>query len=161
MSVIVNPRKASPELLAQLADLISQQTSTMKPTKETSEYYVIDYVQKSESAWVLFAHKEQEEEQYVIKLLRHYNDKRYNLTSLSRRQHCQIEALAWNSRFSPAIYIGLASTYNLQIQQKRIVVSEPPSSMLRAAPKKRFGRCNALESTPPESTLPEGGTMVL
>lgn len=125
MSVIVNPRKASPELLAQLADLISQQTSTMKPTKETSEYYVIDYVQKSESAWVLFAHKEQEEEQYVIKLLRHYNDKRYNLTSLSRRQHCQIEALAWNSRFSPAIYIGLASTYNLQIQQKRIVVSHP------------------------------------
>src|SRR3954466_9222220 len=41
------------------------------------------------------------------------------------------------------------------------MVSEPPSSMLRAAPKNRFGRCNALESTPPESTLPEGGTTVL
>ena len=37
----------------------------------------------------------------------------------------------------------------------------PPSSMLRAAPKNRFGRCRALESTPPESTLPEGGTTVL
>jgi hypothetical protein len=42
-----------------------------------------------------------------------------------------------------------------------MIVSEPPSSMLRAAPKKRFGRCSAFESTPPESTLPEGGTIVL
>ena len=42
-----------------------------------------------------------------------------------------------------------------------MMVSEPPSSMLRADPKKRFGRCKAFESTPPESTLPEGGTMVL
>ncbi len=37
----------------------------------------------------------------------------------------------------------------------------PPSSMLRAAPKKRFGRCSALASTPPVSTLPELGTTVL
>jgi len=41
------------------------------------------------------------------------------------------------------------------------MVSEPPSSMLRAAPKKRFGRCRALASTPPVSTLPEAGTTVL
>ncbi len=42
-----------------------------------------------------------------------------------------------------------------------MIVSEPPSSMLRAAPKKRLGRCSALASTPPESTLPEGGTIAL
>src|SRR6202020_251098 len=42
-----------------------------------------------------------------------------------------------------------------------IIVSEPPSSMLRAAPKKRFGRCSALASTPPVNTLPEDGTTVL
>src|ERR1700710_1574223 len=36
-----------------------------------------------------------------------------------------------------------------------MMVSEPPSSMLRAAPKKRFGRCSALASTPPVSTLPD------
>ena len=29
------------------------------------------------------------------------------------------------------------------------MVSEPPFSILRAAPKKRFGLCNALASTPP------------
>jgi len=38
-----------------------------------------------------------------------------------------------------------------------MIVSEPPSSMLRAAPKKRFGFCSALLSRPPDSTFPEGG----
>src|SRR5258707_7012310 len=42
-----------------------------------------------------------------------------------------------------------------------MMVSQPPSSILRAAPKKRFGRCSALASTPPVSTLPEEGTTVL
>ena len=37
----------------------------------------------------------------------------------------------------------------------------PPSSMLRAAPKNRFGLCRALASTPPERILPECGTSVL
>ena len=41
------------------------------------------------------------------------------------------------------------------------MVSEPPSSMLRAAPKNRFGRYRALASTPPVRTLPELGTTVL
>ena len=42
-----------------------------------------------------------------------------------------------------------------------MMVSEPPSSMFRAAPKNRFGFCNAFESSPPDSTLPEGGMTVL
>ena len=42
-----------------------------------------------------------------------------------------------------------------------MIESEPPSSMLRAAPKKRLGRCSALASTPPESTLPEEGQVAL
>jgi len=49
----------------------------------------------------------------------------------------------------------------VSISAVAMMVIDPPSSMLRAAPKKRLGRCNAFESTPPESTLPEGGTMVL
>ena len=42
-----------------------------------------------------------------------------------------------------------------------MIVSDPPSSTLRAAPKKRLGRWRALESTPPDNTLPEGGTIAL
>ena len=49
----------------------------------------------------------------------------------------------------------------VSISAVAMMVSEPPSSMLRAAPKKRFGRCSALASTPPVSTLPEVGTTVL
>src|SRR5207237_369002 len=42
-----------------------------------------------------------------------------------------------------------------------MMVSEPPSSMLRAAAKKRRGRCSALASRPPESTLPDDGMTAL
>ncbi|EJW95107.1 hypothetical protein EVA_16787 [gut metagenome] len=42
-----------------------------------------------------------------------------------------------------------------------MIVKEPPSSRLRAAPKMRFGRCRALASTPPVSTLPDDGITVL
>ena len=41
------------------------------------------------------------------------------------------------------------------------IVSEPPPSMLRAAPKKRFGRWRASASTPPVRILPEWGCTVL
>jgi hypothetical protein len=42
-----------------------------------------------------------------------------------------------------------------------MMVKEPPFSILRAEPTKRFGFCKALASTPPESTLPEAGATVL
>ena len=42
----------------------------------------------------------------------------------------------------------------VSIQAVEIIVNDPPSSTLRAAPKKRFGLNNAFESTPPERTLP-------
>ena len=42
-----------------------------------------------------------------------------------------------------------------------MIVRDPPSSMFLAAPKKRLGLCRALASTPPESTLPDAGEMVL
>ena len=49
----------------------------------------------------------------------------------------------------------------VSIRAVAIMVREPPSSMLRAAPKKRLGLCRALASTPPVSILPEVGTTVL
>ena len=41
------------------------------------------------------------------------------------------------------------------------MVKDPPPSILRAAPKNRFGRCNAFASTPPDKILPEAGLTVL
>jgi len=49
----------------------------------------------------------------------------------------------------------------VSISAVAMMVRLPPSSMLRAAPKKRLGRCSALASTPPVSTLPDEGTTVL
>jgi aminoglycoside phosphotransferase family enzyme len=124
VTVIVSPRKASPELLAPLSDLISKNASIMSRGKRTKECYAIDQIQKSESAWILFAHRERrEKERYVIKLLCHYNDRRYHLESLLRRQQCQIEALNCNSIFSPNVYVGLANAYQLRTQQ--LVLGRP------------------------------------
>ena len=62
--------------------------------------------------------------------------------------------------------IGNYGVNRRDVESRRIflramIVKEPPSSILRAAPKKRFGRCSALASSPPERTLPDGGCTVL
>ena len=49
----------------------------------------------------------------------------------------------------------------VSINAVAIMVNDPPPSILRAAPKKRFGFCNALASTLPVSTLPDAGATVL
>ncbi len=49
----------------------------------------------------------------------------------------------------------------VSVRAVAIMVREPPFSMLRAAPKKRFGFCSAFASTPPESILPDAGDTVL
>ena len=41
------------------------------------------------------------------------------------------------------------------------IVNEPPFSIFRAAPKNRFGLCNAFASTPPDKTFPDAGETVL
>ena len=42
-----------------------------------------------------------------------------------------------------------------------IIVKEPASSVLRAAPKNRFGCCKAFASIPPVRILPDDGATVL
>ena len=43
----------------------------------------------------------------------------------------------------------------VSMRQVPMIVSEPPSSAFRAAPKRRFGRSSARLSTPPVSVRPE------
>ena len=49
----------------------------------------------------------------------------------------------------------------VSISAVAMIVSDPPFSMFRAAPKKRFGFCSALASTPPVRILPDAGDTVL
>jgi hypothetical protein len=74
----------------------------------------------------------------------------------------------WRSSTSSMLPVPLnsskiTSSMRLPVSTSAVatMVSEPPSSMLRAAPKKRFGLCSALASTPPERILPECGTVTL
>ena len=57
----------------------------------------------------------------------------------------------------------ITSSMRLPVSIKAVamMVSEPPSSMFRAAAKNRRGRCKAFASIPPERTLPEGGVTAL
>ena len=45
----------------------------------------------------------------------------------------------------------------VSVRAVEIIESEPPFSMFLAAPKNRFGLCNAFASTPPERIFPEEG----
>ena len=49
----------------------------------------------------------------------------------------------------------------VSVKAVAIIVKEPPPSMFLAAPKKRFGLCNALASIPPERIFPDAGATVL
>lgn len=72
--------------------------------------YDIEKKLSSQPACLLFAHQHEDvAEPVVIKILRSYRDPRYRLKSRAERQSCQLEALAWNTKFAKDIYIGLAS----------------------------------------------------
>ena len=55
----------------------------------------------------------------------------------------------------------ITSSIRLPVSMSAVamIVKLPPSSTFLAAPKKRFGLCRALESSPPERILPLGGTV--
>jgi aminoglycoside phosphotransferase family enzyme len=81
-----------------------------KASKDTSEAtFVIEHELSSKPARLFFAHQQTDtNNEVVIKILCRYEDTRYKLKTLSKRQMCQLEALQWNTRFANDIYIGLA-----------------------------------------------------
>ena len=86
----------------------------------------------------------------------------------------RIKTLELSDQEVEAVRDAIANAYDVSIEKGypsifepvsvsavAMMVSEPPPSMLRAAPKKRLGFCSALASTPPVSTFPEAGATVL
>lgn len=70
--------------------------------KDDVHRYIIEDVCQSENAYLLFTHH------YVIKILRPFQDKRYQLSLLDQRHRCLIEGLEWNRKFANHIHLGLA-----------------------------------------------------
>lgn len=72
--------------------------------------YEILSKRETEASLLLFVQDPVTKRPMVMKILRPYQDPRYpTRVTLSGRQMCQVEALQWNRKFSPGIYIGLAS----------------------------------------------------
>ncbi len=84
-------------------------TDGQNPRKSNPEVhtYEIRKTRSSESAMIFFAYCLDTKQRIVIKVLRDYKDTRYNLTDPQKRLECQIEALQWNQKFTPDIYLGL------------------------------------------------------
>ena len=73
-----------------------------------------------------------------------------------KRRHTLTEQNERRAQIDAAIV-----AFRERVNAVAMIVSDPPSSMLRAAPKKRFGFCSAFESRPPERILPDDGATVL
>ena len=82
------------------------------PALSVYNTYKISHRQESESAWIFFIHDKSTQKHMVAKVLRPYSDLRYNLSNVTERQRCQLEAFHHNRLFTPEVYIGLAKLYN-------------------------------------------------
>jgi aminoglycoside phosphotransferase family enzyme len=122
---VISPCEASTEALRSLYQMLasSQQLGTVLPGTERS-LFKIENIRKSESAWILFVQPSVGSERLVIKVLCDYEDTRYQQASIKKRQNCQLEALTWNSVFSPHNYYGIARIRDLWVEQKQIVLDQ-------------------------------------
>ena len=77
---------------------------------DTQEYiiYRVKKTMHSSSAIIIFARHPHTNDPVVLKILRKMKDERYNLSTIEKRQQCQIEAMEWNPKFTSDIYFGLA-----------------------------------------------------
>ena len=97
-------------------------------------------------------------------------------SSSSLRVPDGLTSTAGNTRRSAILRSSLSSALPVPLNSSKItvspvepvstiavamIVSEPPSSMLRAAPRKRFGGYSAVESTPPDRMRPDAGDALL
>jgi aminoglycoside phosphotransferase family enzyme len=126
MVAVVNPCKASSRRLMPL----SQELSDYRPQKLYSNYisirhyYKIEYIRKSENAWLLFVRHMASGEKIVLKILCKYKDTRYSLEAVIERQQCQLEALQWNRVFTPEVYMGLARICDFDLNRETIVIED-------------------------------------
>ena len=119
-------------------DLISEPVHTLRditedstpevvpsyPTLPVLTRYIITSRQASESAWIFFTSDPSTFKPLVMKVLRPFRDKRYDLSSVTERQRCQFEAFQQNSVFTPEVYIGLACLHNQPSEEDHILIGD-------------------------------------
>ena len=133
MAVVYESSALTDELQSEISSSLDAPVTS--PLSIFAHPYSIEDKRVSECAWVLFAQDElSPDECRVIKILREYQDLRYNLSTIDRRQHCQLEALLRNRTFSPEVYIGLAPVIEFDLDQGFVsigdVIEHPTKEML-------------------------------
>src|SRR6266566_5991867 len=102
---------------------------------EYTDFQITDW-NKSPSAQLFLVSHNRTEQQSVIKMLCSYQDTRYSLKTLAKRQQCLLEALQRNRVFTPELYIGLAPLYHLDPHKRTIrigeVTEDPAQTLLDA-----------------------------
>ena len=94
------------------------------PGNTTGTYFKIQYVFSGETTQLLFAEKPSTHQQFVIKILKKYEDLRYHMGTVNERQQCQLEALKRNRQFTSDVYIGLARLNSLDLATKEVYLDE-------------------------------------
>ena len=112
------------ELLYSIVNPADKSTAIPLDPTLAQAYYEIKYIRPSENAWLFFTRNTVTNSHVVIKILRQLKDTRYNLGTISERQHCQLEALRWNQVFTRGVYLGLARICDFDLRRKRIGISE-------------------------------------
>jgi aminoglycoside phosphotransferase family enzyme len=104
-------------------------------TSEYTDFQITDW-NKSPSAQLFLVSHNRTEQQSVIKMLCSYQDTRYSLKTLAKRQQCLLGALQRNRVFTPELYIGLAPLYHLDPHKRTIrigeVIENPTQTLLDA-----------------------------
>lgn len=126
MAAVVNPCKATSRRLMPLSQELSYHRPQQIYTNYISirHYYKIEYIRKSENAWLLFVRHMASGGNIVLKILCKYKDTRYSLEAVIERQQCQLEALQWNRALTPEVYMGLARICDFDLNRETIVIED-------------------------------------
>ncbi len=93
-------------------------------SSEVLTSYTIECRQESAWALILFTRHECSSRPLAIKVLREYQDTRYSLETLEKRQQYQLETLKRNRIFTPDVYLGIARVHALDLRAKTIQLGE-------------------------------------
>src|SRR6266568_1477016 len=112
-----------PELLCETSSSPPIFTNFFRSSSQYADCQISDW-NRSLSALLFLVWHEATGQGLVIKMLRPYQDTRYSLETLDKRQRCLLEALQRNRVFTPELYLGLAPVYHLDLSQSTICIGE-------------------------------------
>ncbi len=134
--IVLSSASISHERLCETSPASLVPPNFSRGTSQCTDWQITDW-NTSPSALLFLARHEVTGQQLIIKMLRKYQDTRYSLETLSKRQQCLLEALQRNRIFTPDLYIGLAPSYDLDLAKNTICIGEviehPTTELLDAA----------------------------